>query len=132
MWDNRQWKCIPANFPLLSYSWRNLEMSWKSQGKLGESSFSKMWQPWSFESTRQMQSKNVILIEFKAFYKNIWTSHWNVPFSGMSTLQEWQHNVTAFGKLPNVLKFSFSIKFEENLQNLVPVSVRYSCGIGLT
>ena len=46
MGHDRQQKCISLNFPLLSCSGKNLKMTWKSQGKLREFSFSKMWPLW--------------------------------------------------------------------------------------
>ena len=45
MGHDRQQKCSPLNFPLLSCSGENLKMPWKCQGKLREFSFSKMWPP---------------------------------------------------------------------------------------
>ena len=41
-----QQKYILLNFSLLSCSGKKFKMPWKSQGKLREFSFSKMWPPW--------------------------------------------------------------------------------------
>ena len=45
IWHDHQQKCIPSNFPLLSCSGKNLKISWRSQEKLREFSFSKMGPP---------------------------------------------------------------------------------------
>ena len=34
-WHDHQQKCIPLNFPLLSFSGKNLKIPWKSQGNSG-------------------------------------------------------------------------------------------------
>ena len=66
MWHNHQWKCIPANFSLSCFSGKNLKILWKSQGKLREFSFSKMWPPW----TRIIPKRE---------YNWCYFSKWNVP-----------------------------------------------------
>ena len=51
-----------------------------------------------------MQSKNIISIEFEAFYQKLRAFYRNIPFSGMSNLQIWQYHVTAFEKFAKILK----------------------------
>ena len=78
MWHDHQQKCIPSNFPLLNCSGKIFKLSWKSQGKLREFSFSKKCGPLKlrellFQGTLLVPLTKHHLISFKCGFLNIFS-----------------------------------------------------------